>query len=375
MIVYLIEKTSWEMRWQKVVIGLGRSLACTLLLAFKILPTNVPFLTKMFLLLGLLSSFYVLFNILRFATNGFKLVMLAVLFLAPFKYQYIVFETVPYGGLQLDPFTYQHSLIPSRVVSADDTCFELLYYSSQASIKGQETFDGASVFYNGKDAENWTKYMTQNGDLCSIKNWNNRVDFVTGEMGSDAFKWLRFNNVEFIRSQSPMAYPGLTLVKDQEIRYPTNFSIFHKTISKATWYLYRLQDPLSRVMSIPKRALTDDQGRSFPDKILFDTMDKIPLKNVKLDAYVPSRLTWQGDFEGQDLLISTNYHKNWQVSVDNRLLKSAVSEGPFSMIQVTPVKGWHNYCLRYVDNTIYYMFLCAAVGFLLLFVYVFRSFE
>ncbi len=372
--VYLIERVPLDNRPLKIMIGVVKIVVCAVLSASLLWPDRPLIDGKYLIFLGIFSSLCILFDFLKYATNGIKLVLLALIFLAPFKIFYYISETAPYGYLHLDPFTYDHHVVPSRVVTVSDNCFPLRFFSAQASIKNQETFDGVSVFYNGNDAANWIKYVLTDKDPCSFRSWNNRME-LTYEMGSpNVIKWLKFNNVEFIRSQTPLHLDDFIPVDEKQVKYSEEFSILHKKVLTKTWYQYRLKNTSSRVMSIPRAALKYIQQQTNPDQVLFDALNDVPLKNVMLSSYVPSRLKWEGNFEGQEILISSNYHKDWRLYIDHQEIGQSVKEGPFGMLQVSPMQGWHQYELRFSDNMLFLMIFFSILGFALLFVFVLRSF-
>ncbi len=372
-IAYVIEKNPREVNSKNILINTAKALVCAAI-GFACLKTQPSLVGRTFFVLGMMSSLYLQFNVLKFATSGIKFVGLAALFLYPFHFFYIFFYSQPhYALLKHDPFVYKNSFEPFRVVSVSETCFTHTFYHAQAAIKGLETFDGASVFYDKDDAANWYQYVTKDADYCTFYTWNNNLYMGSAiwEAHPDrVLKWLRLNNVAFIRAEVPLKNKGIVLDQEKTIS-ATWWRLNLKKVKPAywTWQLYRIKDPLSRVVAAPRKSLLDEGGQMLADNAIFDALENIPLRNIGLDSYVPSRLEWHGTFDDQELLVSTNYDKNWQLWVDQKPV-DLLQPGPFGMLRVPGLKGEHTYVLRYSDNSFLYMVMAMIVGLWLLFMYV-----
>ena len=94
------------------------------------------------------------------------------------------------GYLYIDKFDYP-SDDPYRVVTLMDEHYSSFFYPAQASIKGIETFDGFSVFYDRNDAQYWQIYIDEFTNALkqkyghSFRNWNNRIEFTIDEFKTD----------------------------------------------------------------------------------------------------------------------------------------------------------------------------------------------
>ena len=274
--------------------------------------------------------------------------------------------------LKFDPFKYDTDLAPFRVASVSETCFTHTFYPAQATIKNMETIDGASVFYDKKDAFYWHKYVTEGADPCLFYAWNNNMYMCSANWQAHPdriAKWLRLNNVAFVRAEVPIQSPDLNLEQQKTIvAYWWRLNPKKVVPAPWTWQLYRVKNPLSRVMSVPHKFIYgDEQLRS--DDAIFENLDKSGVQNVPLDSYVPSQLEWHGSFDSNDLLISSNFHKNWHLLVDGKWLKDGVSQGPFGMIHLRGLKGEHTYRLQYRDRSFLYSMVCMILGLFLLWRY------
>ncbi len=350
LIIYLIEHHPIKIS-KKIVAGV----ACWIIVA--VLALKSQWISRsvgmMYVVFSLLSIGYVAFHVLEKAKTPTKMLILCLIFLLPCKiYSVKHYEDVPYGYLYQDQFKYEHTLYPYRVVTLSDECWHPAFYPAQAQMRGQETFDGVSVFYNKVDAANWNAYVIKDADYCSFKGWNNRVELVraTWDQNVDAILgWLRLNNTAFIRSSAPITHPSLILQEQVRVDFPKASKFFSPYLLETPdHFLYRIKDPASRIFAVA-------QGQDIKPETF------LAFERVGLDAYAPSHMSWQGDFEGKDLMASINYHPDWKVKVDGVLKEDALKSGPFGMIHIKPVAGVHRYDLVFLGKI--YRNICCSMFF------------
>jgi len=320
-----------------------------------------------FTVLSLLSAGLVMFDLLKYARSSLVFIVLVVLFLFPFKAVNMKhYEQVPYGFLNQDPLVYNSHLQPYRVISVTEGCSPHNFYSAQASIKGEEILDGFTVFYNKSDAQNWRKYILGNSDPCSFKVWNNRIELtraVWEENADQIVQWVRLNNTHFIRSEFELQHKSIVLDQKKVVPLHSWKSYFrlNSPIDK-NYYLYRIKEPFSRIFAVDDKIIGQKKGQFLQEDSLFKSLDELPVQNISMQTYSPSELTWQGDFDNQVLLVSTNYHKSWNLFVDNKISKDAIQKGPFGMVMILPDDNFHEYVLRYNDHSYMYMLFCMVFG-------------
>lgn len=301
---------------------------------------------------GLLSILLVAYNVVQYAKSSTKLLIVCLIFLLPCKlYSVKHYEDIPYGYLYQDPLHYAHEMFPYRVVTLSDECWHPTFYPAQAQIKGQETLDGVSVFYNRMDAKNWIDYVIKDADFCSFKGWNNRVELVRSTWNQNAdsiLQWLRLNNTLFIRSSAPIVHEGLVLQEQQEVHFKPISKFFSPYLLQTPQhYLYRLKNPITRIFAVDKARIVDAQGHLVENDQVFNSLTKGATNNIEIDDYVPSRIAWRGTYNTEVLLASINFNHRWQLSIDGSLQKEAVRPGPFGMIMLAPKSGMHTYALEY----------------------------
>src|ERR1051325_1458771 len=103
-----------------------------------------------------------------------------------------------------------------RVVTVVSEFYPHRLYAAQAAVRGVETLDGVTVFYDRAFAERWWWYVTRDSTGCSkdFYTWSNRVELTASDLTRRpelVVPWLRVNNVAWLRSEVPLDLPGLTL--------------------------------------------------------------------------------------------------------------------------------------------------------------------
>lgn len=329
----------------------------------------------MFMMLSTLSIGYVVFNVLQYAKTPFRALILGLVFLLPFKIFYVKhYEDIPYAFLNQDRFQYDHSFLPYRVVSLCDECWHPTFYPAQAQANGQETLDGVSVFYNKMDAQNWINYVIKDTDPCSFKAWNNRVELVRATWDDNAdsiVKWLRLNNTIFIRSSSEIYHQDIVLQDYKTVKFSVWSKVFSPYLLETKeHYLYRIKNPISRVFAVDASKISNKDGGLIADDLLFSSLDALLIKNITIDSYASSRITWQGTFDNQVFLVSNNYNSHWVLWIDQHPVLNAVKQGPFGMLMITPQQGSHKYSLVFKDDLHRNLWASIIIGISLLFLFI-----
>lgn len=311
--------------------------------------------------LSMLTGLFLIFNPLRFSKNLVYLAVCIFVFLLPFRLTHsFIFEDIYSSNLYIDPFDYQSDLKAHRIVTVVPECFPDEYYPAQSSVKGYETLDGVTVFYDKRDARYWLNFIKKD-DSCSaayFRDWNNRVELTSNDLKSNpgiVYKWLWLNNVSHLRSKSAITHSSLDLKQTESVGGKSRWRDIFLGIESIldTHFLYQIRNPTSRVFAIPaeilpvaKIPMPDDEEEELLQKINVDNR-----QNIKLIHYSPSSLEFQGNFDrSKAILSSTNFNKNWSLHIDNKHHSEGLTEGPFGMIQIIPIEGEHTYRLSYESS-------------------------
>ncbi|MCE2517211.1 MAG: hypothetical protein J4F41_05100 [Alphaproteobacteria bacterium] len=109
--------------------------------------------------------------------------LIGMMVLVPAKYKNTSFREKPQmGAVYVDNFDFPKG-DPYRAVTLMQNHFSPILFPAQLSIKGVETFDGFSVFYDRDDADFWRKNIDIRTNSLLKKygyhfnNWNNRIEF------------------------------------------------------------------------------------------------------------------------------------------------------------------------------------------------------
>ncbi len=315
------------------------------------------------------TALLVLVQPFRKATGWGRVLALLCLSILPFRLQAVAFEKPHYANLFSDTFSYDASVQPFRVATVMDGFASETLYPAQVSIRQLETIDGFSVFYDRRDAEQWTRFLkakATTSDSQAFLAWNNRVELYDEEFAVDPdqiVRWWWLQNVEFVRSLIPLRHPALTPVAEQEAPLWGSWKSLlkgHPLLQRR--YLYRLTHPLSRVFA----ASGLDRDTRTTDEALLDRLGPETVTNITLDRYAPGHLQFTGDFPPKKtLLASTNFNPGWNLFIDDRPAPQRLGEGPFGMLQVAPIAGRHTYTLVF-HSVFVPMLLCMGFAGLLL---------
>jgi hypothetical protein len=288
-----------------------------------------------------------------------------LIILVPFRFAYTVDREYFYqGNLFLDPFKYESQMKAFRVATVMEEPWQHDFFPAQVSIKGLETFGGSAVFYNGTDAILWSNYVTDGGASWAAQtftDWNNRAELIRDDFEANldrVIRYMRLNNVLFVRSLQPITHTYLELVNAKLVNRDTLGTVFvGKEPDFKKYFLYRLRNPISRVFSVPveqsfccletyDRNSNESTGKKYDLTLLTEKTT-----NINLDQYKPGEIEFQNTSNGErNILVSTNYSNQWRLYIDNNLKQENLHAGPLDMIRVKPIVGSHSYKLIYTDN-------------------------
>jgi len=340
--------------------------------------TNDYVVAFMLIFLSLIT--YLSLFVFKFIKYERPFLLFVVLFLliAPFRVAYsVVGEGFHQASLFEDPFIYKSELEVYRIATVMDVPWSQNIYAAQSSIKGYETFGGISVFYNKDDALSWIDNIYKpdqldNKELTAFKAWNNRIEITNQNFNtnSDAIiKYFAINNVEFIRSLSPINNSMLMLHDIKIIYLPTLKSLaLNRPSIKKTYYLYKIRNPKSRILSVPAYLVNNQATHPFrySDNHFDDKMIQNAI-NVPLLKYYPGKLNFNYNSKNDNkLIVSNNYNSDWQLYINGINKSEAIRKGPSGSIEISPLKGFNNYLLIAIRNTHKEAILNAISGIILI---------
>jgi len=369
LIIFLIGVILFEGYFQKVTthtFSLAlKSLAILLVASLVMFFTSAINTTIMFIVCAA-TIFCVIwfFKIQRF--KGWSLSpLILVIVLIPFRLAYTVNEEYFHqGNLFLDPFNYTSSMKAFRVATVMNEPWQHDFFPAQVSIKGLETFGGSSVFYHSNDARLWLNNVSDGGTSWAARTfseWNNRAELIAEDFEENldrVVRFMRLNNVLFVRSLQPFSHAELELVDKKLVYRDTLGTVFiGKSPHLQHYYLYRIKNPISRVFSVPVRVglccrEVAEYGQNQSNDMMHDqeliTKDFI---NINLDKYTPGEIKFRNVSSGKhSMLVSINYSSQWQLYVDDELKQENIDAGPLGMIRIIPMVGSHSYRLVYRDG-------------------------
>jgi hypothetical protein len=263
------------------------------------------------------------------------------------RYTHAKVWEVPFqGNLFVESPPPASTVTPSRTVTVMTACSAVDLFPAQALVLGQEALDGNSNFFDRSFAERWRYYIADNPSLCTARfaGWNNRADLTLADLKSTPDRilaWLRINNVEFLRSATPLADPALELIDSKPI--PVDG---HREITR---YHYRLRSPVSRVFTIDggqaRRAV--EGGLAVEEQVMYELLDRRGVTNVDLTEGSAARLRFSGAFDPSSVILtSINFHPGWSLVIDGQRA-APLERGAFGMLSARPEPGQHTYELTF----------------------------
>lgn len=297
----------------------------------------------------------------------------------------ITAEALPYGNLFAVEDAIPDEPRPNRVVTVVAECYPHRVYAAQAAVRGRETLDGVTVYYDRGFAERWWWFVTRGSRGCSeaFYYWNNRIELTAHDLQRRpdlVLAWLRLNNVVWVRSEVPLEFPGLVLTSSTATpRYLTRATLCRVlravgagAVCQAppvggacarcgrpetegcaacyfTTYVYRLDGAFPRVFLVD--AMVAPPTLADEETLVRAVVARGP-HGVPIIRYGASRVAFQGAFAPETLVaIGSNAVEGWHVAVDGVRCRDCLTS-LFGMVAIRPIAGPHRYDVWFDDGVL-----------------------